>query len=945
MKYLHEFQTLTDFNTYRNASYLEPWVSYTIEEDNIDYNILEGTQEWYDIVLKSIPLTFDIISDGTIKWSKTSGAESKTIYYSLNGGDYVEITAQDTSGITINVNAGDTLCFKGYNDYYSTTTVSYGNASSKCCRFGGTAKFNIKGNIHSLLYGDDFRNTTTLVSPSTFSYLFSYSNVVSAKGLILPATTLNTYCYRGLFSNCTELLDAPRVLPAISTNYGKCYEEMFYYCRKLKVAPKILATGPSSNGYYASMFAGCFDLRYINCQLLNPNTTVCSNWANLVYPVGLFVQNPNITGSWSRGASATPQYWTIGTFCTDRKAIVVDEEQNVVPLEVISENPWEIISLPSWISVDQLNSFDIYTEINITIDQAYDTRNGTITFRSNDVIYNLPVKQSSVQEFSIICTGGNDGAIYCKGVSSMAGKTVEYSLNDGEWTSVTSSSGTGTLMTNVSPGDIVRVRSDLPAMATNSSNYITFSSTTATEISGNILSLINATNFTSVASISSSYTFCKLFDSMLPLYADNLKLKLVSDHCYYYAFANCSTLRKAPKFLASTLSQYCYGFMFNSCNYLKEAPELPATTLAPYCYTNMFASCLRLEVPPSILPATTLSTDCYEKMFLKCENLKKTPTFSFTTTADYSCSYMFSQCTKLTEAADLLATTIGRSSYEYMFNKCTSLTTAPKIFATTAGNRSCERMFLSCSSLINPPTLLATNLSHSCYLLMFGYCTSLTTTPVLPATNLAYYCYNQMFQNCTSLTMAPALPATNLANGCYSSMFNGCTSLTTAPTLPATTIPNEAYHSMFKGCTSLTTPPQILAESLSELTTKQITHAPCVSMFEDCTNLITAPQLSITNLVEYCYAKMFKNCTSLTSAPVLPVETLMQSCYQEMFNGCSNLNFIKAMFTTTPDDTYTSGWVDGVSETGTFIKNASAEWDVTGTNGIPEGWTVETASN
>lgn len=31
------------------------------------------------------------------------------------------------------------------------------------------------------------------------------------------------------------------------------------------------------------------------------------------------------------------------------------------------------------------------------------------------------------------------------------------------------------------------------------------------------------------------------------------------------------------------------------------------------------------------------------------------------------------------------------------------------------------------------------------------------------------------------------------------------------------------------------------------------------------------------------------------------------------------------------------------SSTGTFVKNADATWDVTGTSGIPEGWTVETA--
>ena len=50
------------------------------------------------------------------------------------------------------------------------------------------------------------------------------------------------------------------------------------------------------------------------------------------------------------------------------------------------------------------------------------------------------------------------------------------------------------------------------------------------------------------------------------------------------------------------------------------------------------------------------------------------------------------------------------------------------------------------------------------------------------------------------------------------------------------------------------------------------------------------------------------------------------------------------MFTTTPSSTYTQNWVSGVASTGTFVKNSAATWDVTGTSGIPSGWTVETAS-
>ena len=89
---------------------------------------------------------------------------------------------------------------------------------------------------------------------------------------------------------------------------------------------------------------------------------------------------------------------------------------------------------------------------------------------------------------------------------------------------------------------------------------------------------------------------------------------------------------------------------------------------------------------------------------------------------------------------------------------------------------------------------------------------------------------------------------------------------------------------------------------------------------------------------------MFYGCTNLTTAPVLPATTLVQSCYSSMFRGCTSLNYIKATFTTTPSSTYTSNWVNGVSATGTFVKNSAATWTTTGNNGIPTGWTVETAS-
>ena len=206
----------------------------------------------------------------------------------------------------------------------------------------------------------------------------------------------------------------------------------------------------------------------------------------------------------------------------------------------------------------------------------------------------------------------------------------------------------------------------------------------------------------------------------------------------------------------------------------------------------------------------------------------------------------------------------------------------------------------------------------------------------LPATTLASNCYQNMFSDCTSLVTASELPATTLANGCYYGMFRNCTSLESAPELPATTLANYCYNGMFRGCTSLTTAPELPATTLAN---------GCYQyMFYNCTSLTTAPELPATTLATSCYSGMFGDCTSLVTASELPATTLATNCYSGMFYNCTSLNYIKAMFTTTPGNDYTINWVNGVSATGTFVKNSATTWDVTGVNGIPEGWTVQTAS-
>ena len=376
-------------------------------------------------------------------------------------------------------------------------------------------------------------------------------------------------------------------------------------------------------------------------------------------------------------------------------------------------------------------------------------------------------------------------------------------------------------------------------------------------------------------------------------------------YCLRSLFQKITNLVTAPKLPATTLKDNCYFGMFEGCSSLISTPELPATTLTVGCYEYMFQNCSSLtEV--SRLPAMELKDKCYMCMFYSCSSLTQAPALP-ATTLSYCCyTGMFQGCSSLTQAPALPATTLVKECYRTMFNNCTSLTQAPALPATTLADYCYSYMFQGCSSLTQAHALPATTLSYCCYTGMFQGCTSLTQAPELPATTLVKECYRTMFRDCSSLTQAPELPATTLADYCYSNMFRGCSSLTQAPALPATTLADYCYYSMFYGCTSLT----------------------------------QVPELPATTLANYCYYSMFSGCTLLTQAPELPATTLNSNCYYQMFLNSNKLNWIKALFTTTPSTSYTKSWVNGVSAKGVFVKNINATWTTTGVNAVPTGWTV-----
>lgn len=254
-------------------------------------------------------------------------------------------------------------------------------------------------------------------------------------------------------------------------------------------------------------------------------------------------------------------------------------------------------------------------------------------------------------------------------------------------------------------------------------------------------------------------------------------------------------------------------------------------------------------------------------------------------------------------------------SFKSLFNNNTCIRShgSKRIYLPSRilSTRCYDSMFGGCNNLTIPPVIDAIVVSQYSCVNMFSNCTSLQSTPVLEAPVMASYCYNMMFSGCTSLTTVQPIKAIVLAANCYNQMFRGCRSLTATPDLPVTTVEEGCYYGMFYNCSNLEEAPSIL------------------------------PALKLAN---NCYYQMFYNCPKLTTAPELPAKTLVLGCYNMMFRGCYALNFIKALFTSRPTSSNCMSWVNSVAATGTFVKADDATWDVSGNNGIPNGWTVYTES-
>jgi hypothetical protein len=600
------------------------------------------------------------------------------------------------------------------------------------------------------------------------------------------------------------------------------------------------------------------------------------------------------------------------------------------------------------------------------------------------------------------------------GVDPSVMNAIEYKVNDDAWMTYTWGDAIP-----VDVGDKVSFRGNNARYYGNGSpnfeSHIT--STADVYVYGNIMSLINSTDYATTTTLTGKDTFAHLFstpgasvwevvpNTTIKSHPTNdlmLPATTLTNMCYYYMFAGCQGITRAPELPATDMTVACYANMFQDCTGLTAAPALPATTFTEYgfnevtfeeygsidCYMSMFEGCTSLATAPA-LPATKLTHGVYQSMFKGCTSLATAPVLPAKKVADAAYYSMFNGCTSL-NYVKCLATDISEDGAveDWMkdvpaggtFVKATTLewpTGASGIpdgwyienataddgdmgatqftmeaieNGTITINNPLQKPIWSSKNgsswTVNYSTSIAINVvagdkvrfradvtsysdgdkstnftsSGDCYI--YGNIMSLITRINFPTTTALTQPYAFQYLFCadpstmasnTTLKNHPdnelVLPATTLTEMCYNGMFHGCQGLTVAPKLPATKLASQCYEDMFAECTGLT----------------------------------EAPKLPATKLAMGCYTMMFYGCNSLTTAPTLPAASVPDNSYDSMFSGCSSLNYVKCLATKIKDYA-TSNWLDGVAATGTFVKMSQMRDWPAGADGIPDGWTVQAAT-
>lgn len=199
-------------------------------------------------------LAFVSANPFSISTYTTTKSWDGTIYYSTDTASWQEWNGRTTIDAVFD-GTNYNIFMKGRNNTYISAYTAVSFSDYRWVITGSDV--HCIGNIENLLDWLAVRNGNhPSMAKGCFSGLFwGCSALVQAPSL--PATTLNEYCYAGMFRG-TSITEAPN-LPA-TTAYARCYQSMFADCASLVTVQSSLPATTLYAHCYQSMFNGCSSL-------------------------------------------------------------------------------------------------------------------------------------------------------------------------------------------------------------------------------------------------------------------------------------------------------------------------------------------------------------------------------------------------------------------------------------------------------------------------------------------------------------------------------------------------------------------------------------------------------------------------------------------------------------------------------------------------------------
>ena len=233
MNRLTRFENHPQYETFKGTDhYTKANVSICTTEYHIHYDDINYKNEYLTITpLDDGYFICSLASEGTILYSLDNG---KTWTEYTNGNNVLQelpkipVTKDQKILVKGNLNDAVTSIPDGETVFINIVKDNTDDYN---------VDFNVSGNLLSIGYGDDFVGKEKLTNQTVvFTEMFSNTNVVSAKNLILPQPTSENM-YAGMFDSCTKLIETPK-LPHMSLTPG-CYSGMFSGCTSLTAAPEL----------------------------------------------------------------------------------------------------------------------------------------------------------------------------------------------------------------------------------------------------------------------------------------------------------------------------------------------------------------------------------------------------------------------------------------------------------------------------------------------------------------------------------------------------------------------------------------------------------------------------------------------------------------------------------------------------------------------------------